>query len=82
MIRRPAGKFLKHIPDSILMQLTGNNAVSIKKQRLSKLLQRTEISATTIMDNLLSQVYTSDQMKGLLTNDILQIESFSIRKSY
>lgn len=76
LFRKPAGKLLKHVPDGILMQLTGNNAVSMKKQRLSKLLQHPEISATTIMDNLLSQVYTSDQLKKLLTHDTLQTESF------
>ena len=75
-IRKPAGKFLNYIPDALLRQLSGSTAVSIKKQRLSELLQQPVATASSIMDSLLSQVYTSDQLEHLLSTKTARPESF------
>jgi asparagine synthase (glutamine-hydrolysing) len=64
--RKPTGKILNYLPDALLVKLTGNSAASIKKHRLSQLLQN-ENSAVSVMDELLSQVYTSTQLQGLFT---------------
>ena len=66
-MKKPAGKILKHMPDSLLVKLAGNSAASIKKQRLSQILQ-TKATTPVIMDILLSQVYTNEQLDDLLTN--------------
>lgn len=76
IIKRPAGKFLNYMPDALLQQISGSTAVSIKKQRLSQLLQQPSVTACSIMDSLLSQVYTSDQLENLLTNKTERPESF------
>ena len=75
-VRKPAGKMLQYIPDAVLTKLTGNQAVSIKKQRLSKLLKADSVTATGIMDHLLSQVYTPEQMEGLLHGNTIKATSF------
>jgi asparagine synthase (glutamine-hydrolysing) len=75
-IRKPAGKALNYAPDGLLKLISGNQAASIKKQRLSKLLQEPTVTATSIMDNLLSQVYTSEQLEDLLSNKTARPESF------
>ena len=75
-IKKPAGKFLNYIPDSLLKKISGNPAASIKKQRLSQLLQQPKVTACSVMDNLLSQVYTSDQLEHLLYNKTERPESF------
>jgi asparagine synthase (glutamine-hydrolysing) len=76
MIRKPAAGFLKYVPDALLVKLTGNTAVSIKKQRFSKILQQPTISAPGILDSLLSQIYTGEQLKNLFTKNIDRPESF------
>lgn len=66
-LRKPGGKLLKFIPDKLLIQLTGNGAVPIKKQRFSELLQQETLTAPVILDELLSQVYTNEQLESLMT---------------
>ena len=66
MFKKPMGKILNYVPDIILKQLSGNPAVTIKKQRLALLLQQPMVTACSINDNLLSQVYTSEQLEELL----------------
>jgi len=70
LLRKPAGKILKHVPDSILKVLANNDSVGIKKKRLSSLLQQDKISTPFILDTILSQVYTNEQMESLL--DIME----------
>ena len=75
-IRKPAGKLLPLAPDFLLQKLSGNQAASIKKQRLSKLLQLPTVTACLINDVLLSQTYTSDQLEELLSAKITRPDSF------
>ncbi|CAN5761116.1 asparagine synthase (glutamine-hydrolyzing) [soil metagenome] len=76
MFKKTAGKILKHIPNVLLETISGNSAVEIKKQRLSDLFQQQSISASSIMDVLLSQVYTSQQLESLLSSKVFKPESF------
>ena len=76
ILKKPAGKILNYIPNVLLEQISGNTAVAIKKQRLSDLFQQPTVSACSIMDVLLSQVYTSDQLTKLLTNKTNRPVSF------
>lgn len=76
VIRKPAGKFLNYLPDNFLKKISGNSAAGIKKHRLSQLLQEPQVTACSIMDSLLSQVYTSDQLEHLLTVMTIRPDSF------
>ena len=75
-IKRPGGKLLKYIPSALLVKLTGNSAASIKKERLSQILQQKNATTPAIMDILLSQVYTKEQLSSLLVNNTGKAESF------
>lgn len=75
-VKKPAGKILQYIPDPVLFQLTRNTAVSMKKHRFSRILQQTGASTPSIMDVLLSQVYTNDQLDGLFADNVSQPVSF------
>lgn len=75
-IKKPAAKFLKYIPDTLLEQVSGSKAVAIKKERFSRLLQHPQITACSIMDNLLSQVYTSQQLTELLSTNVERATTF------
>lgn len=75
-LRKPAGKILNFIPNKVLEQISGNTAVAIKKQRLSDLFQQPVVTAPAIMDVLLSQVYTSNQLEDLLSKHVTKPESF------
>ena len=75
-IKGPAGKLLMYAPDLLLQKISRNPAASIKKQRLSKLLQLPKVTACIINDDLLSQVYTSDQLEDLLSNKTSRPQSF------
>lgn len=75
-LKNTAGKLLRHIPDSFLNQLTKSNAVSIKKQRIADLLQHSNITTPVIMDLLLSQSYSDQQMQFLMDDNIISPESF------
>ncbi|HUZ60254.1 MAG TPA: asparagine synthase (glutamine-hydrolyzing) [Hanamia sp.] len=74
-LKRSAGKLLKYIPDSLLNQFTKSDAVSIKKQRISDLLQHTDISTPAIMDQLLSQSYSNNQLQVLFSENIIKAET-------
>lgn len=74
-LRKRAGKLLAHVPDSLLFKMTGHTAVSIKKQRFSRILQQ-RLSTPVIMDILLSQVYTTEQLEGLLSTPVEKAHSF------
>jgi asparagine synthase (glutamine-hydrolysing) len=76
LVRKPASHILDMIPDALLIAITGNKAVPIKKQRFVDMLQRKNLSSNDLMDVLFSQVYTNQQLKGLLQDDILQPSSF------
>ena len=80
-LKNTAGKLLKYIPDSLLNQFTNSDAVSIKKQRISDLLQNTNISAPLIMDQLLSQSYSNDQLQFLFTKNVNRAETFFDKES-
>lgn len=75
LVKKPAGKLLKYMPDPLLVKLAGNSAAAIKKQRFSKILQE-NASTPAIMDILLSQVYANEQLDGLLTNRVERARSF------
>lgn len=76
LLRKPSSHLLDVIPDSLLITITGNNAVSIKKERFKQLLQMRHPSAVNLMDILFSQVYSNNQLKGLLKDNIVQPDSF------
>ena len=76
LLKKPAGKLLNYIPNPILRKISRNDAVAIKKQRLSDLFQGPTVTACTISDVLLSQVYTSKQLENLLTDTIIKPASF------
>ena len=75
-IKKPAGKILSYLPGDLLEKISGNSAASIKKQRLSQLLQQPKVTACDVMDNFLSQVYSSEQVQQLLANGAMRPESF------
>ena len=75
-LKRQAGKILKYMPDSLLNQFTKSDAVSIKKQRIAELLQHSNISIPLIMDQLLSQSYSNEQLQFLFTENITKAETF------
>lgn len=66
--QKPAGKILKFVPDALLTLLTGSSAAPMKKQRLSQMLQQ-QMTSATVMDGLLSQVYTSKQLQQLFVSN-------------
>ena len=76
LLRKSSSHLLDIIPDSFLITITGNNAVSIKKERFKQLLQMQHPSAVNLMDILFSQVYSNNQLKGLLNENIIQPDSF------
>ncbi len=66
-IKKPAGKILQYVPDSLLFKIVDHSAVSIKKKRMSGILQN-QPNTTGVMDVLLSQVYSNEQLDELLSN--------------
>jgi asparagine synthase (glutamine-hydrolysing) len=76
LVKKPAGRALKYVPDNLLVQLTGHSAMPIKKERIAKLLNEINLSSPEILDQMLSQVYSNAQMAGLLTHDIVKPPSF------
>jgi asparagine synthase (glutamine-hydrolysing) len=76
LLRKPASHIFAAIPDSWLIAMTGNKAVTIKKQRFVELLQKKNLSSNDLMDVLFSQVYTNQQLKDLLAEDTQQPASF------
>ena len=74
-LKKSAGKLLNYIPDSLLNQFTKSEAVSLKKQRISDLLQNSNISTPIIMDQLLSQSYSNYQLQSLFTENIIKPET-------
>lgn len=76
LIKRPAGAVLGKLPDSLLIALSGNTAASIKKKRFADLLKKGNLTAPVIMDQLLSQVYTNEQLSGLLKQPVSKPWSF------
>ena len=76
LLRKSSSHILNFIPDSLLIGITGNKAVPIKKQRFVDLLQKNKLSSDDLMNVLFSQVYTNKQLKGLLSEDVSQPDSF------
>jgi asparagine synthase (glutamine-hydrolysing) len=76
LLRKSGSYLLDIIPNSLLIAITGNNAVSIKKERFKQLLQMQHPSAVNLMDILFSKVYSNNQLKGLLKDNIAQPASF------
>lgn len=74
-VKKPAGKLLKYVPDSLLFKIVDHTAVSIKKQRISDILQQ-QPATTEIMDVLLSQVYSNEQMEEMLAVKVQKPWSF------
>ena len=76
LLRKSSSHILNFIPDAVLIGITGNKAVPIKKQRFVELLQKNKLSSDDLMNVLFSQVYTNQQLKGLLSEDVHQPASF------
>ena len=76
LLRNSSSHILNFIPDAVLIGITGNKAVPIKKQRFVELLQKNKLSSDDLMNVLFSQVYTNQQLKGLLSEDVHQPASF------
>jgi len=76
LLRKSTSYILNFIPDALLIGITGNKAVPIKKQRFVELLQKNKLSSDDLMNVLFSQVYTNQQLKGLLSEDVHQPASF------
>lgn len=74
-MKKQAGRMLKYAPDALLVKLAGNSAAAIKKQRFSRILQQ-KASTPAIMDVLLSQVYTNEQLDELLAHTTDKAWSF------
>ncbi|HEY5371576.1 MAG TPA: asparagine synthase (glutamine-hydrolyzing) [Hanamia sp.] len=74
--KNSAGRLLKYIPDRLLNQFTNSDAVSIKKKRIADLLQVSHISTPVIMDQLLSQTYSNNQLQFLFTENVTRAKSF------
>jgi asparagine synthase (glutamine-hydrolysing) len=80
--KNSTGKLLKLIPDSLLNHFTASPAVSLKKERISGLLQDSDITTSVIMDQLLSQSYSAEQMKNLMNENITSPTSlFNLEKN-
>ncbi len=75
-LKNSAARLLKYLPDTLLNHLTKSNAIAIKKQRISDLLQHPDITPTFVMDYLLSQTYADDQMNSLMADSIIKPKSF------
>jgi asparagine synthase (glutamine-hydrolysing) len=67
--RPAASKFLKNFPDKLLSTISGKTSAGIKKNRLAAILATKNITACTIMDVMLSQVYTDEQLSPLFNSD-------------
>lgn len=68
-LRKPAGQLLRHIPGSLLAKLSGSHAAPIKRERFSNILQHGQPTACMMMDYMLGQIYTGNQLKELLVQD-------------
>ncbi|MFM7711100.1 MAG: asparagine synthetase B family protein, partial [Ferruginibacter sp.] len=75
-IRNPASYLLRATPNGLLAAITRNTAVGIKKKRFEQLLQKKELNAADILDTLMSQVYTNEQLAGLLADTVRQPPSY------
>jgi asparagine synthase (glutamine-hydrolysing) len=75
-LRKPVGKLIRYMPDEVLAQVSGKRGATLKKKRLSGILQRSSITAPLIMDHLLSQIYSDHQLQDLLTHDIERPQSY------
>lgn len=75
-LRSPAGKLLNKIPDNWLTKISGSTAAPIKRERFVKILQHGKPTACTMLDYMLSQVYTSSQLNHLLADHTPRAASF------
>lgn len=75
-LRKTGSYMVGAAPDWLLKVITGNTAVTIKKKRIESLLRKKELNAADILDLLMSQVYTNEQLAGLLSNGIRQPPSY------
>ncbi len=76
VLRKPAGKILSRIPGSLLAKISGSSAAPIKRERFSNILRHGQPTACTMMDYMLGQVYTGNQLRDLLSGHIEQAPSF------
>ena len=76
LLKSPAGKLLNYVPNSLLRKISGNDAVAIKKERLSDMFRGGKVTASSIMDVFLSQVYTNKQLDKLLAHKTVEPVSF------
>lgn len=76
ILKSPVGTLINYIPNSLLKRMLNNDSVAIKKQRLSNLVQLPKVTSCTVMDVLLSQVYTNKQLESLLAEKVSRAPSF------
>jgi asparagine synthase (glutamine-hydrolysing) len=76
VFRSPAGRLLNKIPGSLLAKVSGSSAAPIKRERLAKILQHGKPSACVMMDYMLGQMYTTNQLNHLLVNNTTKAFSF------
>jgi asparagine synthase (glutamine-hydrolysing) len=74
--RSPAGKLLNKIPGALLAKVSGSAAAPIKRERFAKILQHGKPSACVMMDYMLGQMYTTNQLNHLLVNNTPKAFSF------
>lgn len=75
-LKKSAGKLLNYFPDTLLSRISKNSAIVFKKRRIAELLQEPEISTSYILDHLLSQTFSNEQMQFLMSENSIQPKSF------
>lgn len=76
VFRSPAGKLLNKIPGNWLAKISGSSAAPIKRERFAKILQHGNPTACVMMDYMLGQMYTSNQLNHLLVDNTPRAASF------
>jgi len=67
-LRPLTGNMLKLTPNGFLKFISRNPAVDMKKERLADLFIQKNVSSLELMDQFLSQVFTSKQLKNVFNN--------------
>ena len=69
-VRGSAGTMMKMLPEQMVKMVTRSGAAGMKKDRLAKILTSNSLTASHIMDVLLSQNYSSSQMSQLMNGQL------------
>lgn len=74
--KKSAGRLISLLPARLLESFIRHPAFLLKKERISSLLQDPEISSVSIMDRMLSQTFSDEQMHTLFTENVTKPLSF------